>query len=153
MTDPDLVSPDLQQLLQLFAALPEGVRFPGLEPTALQEQVVHVKELHREVQELEAKLELARQALDEEQESLLKKGHRLRAYLEVYAEPDEALAAKVAALSLPKVRRAPSSPRPVDLPVAVDGEVAASLAPAPKKRGRPRKVQATDALFAEPALS
>lgn len=154
MTDLDLVSPDLQQLLQLFAALPGGVRFPDLEPAALQEEVARLKELHLEVRELEAKLELSRRVLEEQQESLLKKGHRLRAYLEVFAEADEALAAKVGALSLPKLRRAPSPPRPPEQagPTS-EGEASLELAPAPKKRGRPRKVPATDALFAEPTPS
>lgn len=139
VTRNDLLSPDLAQLLQLFSALPE-VRFPDLDPSTLQDSVARIKERHLELLHIEAQLQAVRGALEDEQEALLKKGHRLRAYLEVYAENDEALATRLRGLSLPKLRRA--APRP-DVPApVVEGE-----APAPRKRGRPRKVPATETLF------
>lgn len=136
MNDPDLLPADLQHLLQLFSSLPD-VRFPELDPAGLQVAVARVKERQAELLALEAQKDALRLALDEEHEALLRKGHRLHAYLKVFAEHDEALTTKVNALSLPRLRRPPSAP--------VEGE----LAPAPKKRGRPRKTSSTDALFRE----
>ena len=133
MTDLDLLPTDLQQLLQLFSSLPD-VRFPELDPGVLQVAVARVKERHLELSALEAQREAVRLALDEEQDALLRKGHRLHAYLKVFAEHDEALIAKVNALSLPRLRKQEGEPLP-----------------APKKRGRPRKASATDALFSEDA--
>ena len=135
MTDLELLPTDLQQLLQLFSSLPD-VRFPELEPAGLQVAVAKVKEKHLELAALEAQREKVRLALEEEQEALLRRGHRLHAYLKVYAEHDEVLALKVNALSLPRLRKQA---------VVNEGEPAV----APKKRGRPRKASATETLFAE----
>lgn len=140
MTDLDLLPADLQQLLQLFSSLPD-VRFPELEPSGLQVAVARMKERHLELLALEAQRDAVRLALDEEQEALLRKGHRLHAYLKVFAEHDEVLAAKVNALTLPRLRKQPAAA------ATVEGEPA----PAPKKRGRPRKASSTDVLFTEEA--
>lgn len=144
----DLLAPDLQQLIQLFTALP-NVRFPDLDATALHDAVAKVKERHLEVLHVEAQLAASRGALEEEQEALLKKGHRLLAYLKVFAENDEALAQRLSGLSLPRVKK-PVMPRPVTEPALIEeGQLAA--APEPKKRGRPRKVQpsTSEVLFAD----
>lgn len=142
MTDLDLLPTDLQQLLQLFSSLPE-VRFPELDPSGLQVAVARVKERQLELLSIEAQRDAVRLALEEEQETLLRKGHRLHAYLKVFAEHDEALATKVNALSLPRLRK-PALPRTEA--AVVEG----APAPEPKKRGRPRKASsATDALFSE----
>ena len=138
MNDLELLPADLQQLLQLFSSLPD-VRFPELDATGLQVAVARVKERQLELLHIEAQRDAVRVALDEEQEALLRKGHRLHAYLKVFAEHDEALAVKVNALALPRLRKPPVS-------VPLEG---AELMPAPKKRGRPRKTSATDALFTE----
>ena len=147
MNDLDLLAPDLQQLLQLFSSLPD-VRFPDLDAGTLQDDVARVKERHLELMHIEAQLQAVRAALEEEHEALLKKGHRLHAYLEVFAQSDDALAAKVGALSLPRLKRSASLARPVE--VSVEQAPGAELAPAPRKRGRPRKVvpATSDALFA-----
>jgi hypothetical protein len=137
MTDLDLLPTDLQQLLQLFSSLPD-VRFPELDPGGLQVAVARVKERQLELLQLEAQRDAVRAALEDEQEALLRKGHRLHAYLKVFAEHDEALAAKVNALALPRLRKQVAS---------AEGEPA----PAPKKRGRPRKTSSTDPLFSEEA--
>jgi hypothetical protein len=143
----DLLAPDLQQLIQLFTTLP-NVRFPDLDASALHDAVAKVKERHLEVLHVEAQLAASRGALDEEQEALLKKGHRLLAYLKVFAENDEALAQRLSGLSLPRVRK-PVQPR-AEPTVTEDGALAAPPE-APKKRGRPRKVQpsTSEVLFAE----
>ncbi|MDP2274606.1 MAG: hypothetical protein Q8N23_18650 [Archangium sp.] len=138
MNDLELLPADLQQLLQLFSSLPD-VRFPELDATGLQVAVARVKERQLELLHIEAQRDAVRVALDEEQEALLRKGHRLHAYLKVFAEHDEALAVKVNALALPRLRKQPVS-------VPVEG---AELAATPRKRGRPRKTSATDALFTE----
>lgn len=137
MNDLELLPADLQQLLQLFSSLPD-VRFPELDATGLQVAVARVKERQLELLHIEAQRDAVRVALDEEQEALLRKGHRLHAYLKVFAEHDEALAVKVNALALPRLRKPTSTP--------LEG---AEPAPAPKKRGRPRKVSSSDALFSE----
>jgi hypothetical protein len=139
MNDLDTLPPDLQQLLQLFSSLPD-VKFPELDATGLQLAVARVKEKQLELLALDAEREALRVALEEEQEALLRKGHRLHSYLKVFAEADEALAPKVNALVLPRLRK----PAVVMAPTA-EGE----SAPAPKKRGRPRKTPSTDALFTE----
>ena len=141
MTDLDLLPTDLQQLLQLFSSLPD-VRFPELEPSTLQVAVARVKERQLELLQLEAQRDAVRLALEEEQEALLRKGHRLHAYLKVFAEHDEPLSAKVNALTLPRLRKPAASSRIEGIP---EGEPVA----APKKRGRPRKASSTDPLFSE----
>jgi hypothetical protein len=132
MNELDLLSPDLQRLLQLFSSLPE-VRFPDLDLSMLQDAVARVKERHLELLHVEAQLAAVRSALDDEQEALLKKGHRLHAYLKVFSESDEVLAEKVNAIALPRPRRAAVSREEA---FSVDGTEV-------KRRGRPRKVQST----------
>lgn len=143
-----VVSPELQKLLQLFSSLP-AVTFPELDPVSLQTDVARVKERHLEMLHIEAQLTAVRAALEEEQESLLKKGHRLHAYLAVYAESDEALSAKVETIALPRVKRTAAAVKQVEVQLSAEGEVA----PAPKKRGRPRKTSTNEGLFGEPAAA
>ena len=143
MHDLDTLPPDLQQLLQLFSSLPD-VRFPELDAAGLQQAVARVKEKQLELLALEAECAALRTALDEEQEALLRKGHRLHSYLKVFAEADEGLAPKVNALVLPRLRKPV-----VSLPAGLNAVEGGELAPAPRKRGRPRKTPSTDALFSE----
>ncbi|PZR06697.1 MAG: hypothetical protein DI536_29730 [Archangium gephyra] len=143
-SDTELLPAELQRLLQLFSSLPD-VRFPDLDVASLQDAVARVKERHLELMHIEAQQQAVRTALDDEHEALLKKGHRLLAYLKVFAEADEQLAEKVATVSLPRLRRvatqsATSSVSEPSVTPPVDG---------PKKRGRPRKESATDALFGD----
>lgn len=144
--DLELLPPDVQQLLQLFAALPD-VRFPDLDVFAMQEAVARLNDRRLELAHIEAQLAMAQSAVDEENEALLKKSHRLLSYLKVFAEHDEALLEKVNALSLPRLKKTATAPRPAV--EAVDGEATESLVPAPRKRGRPRKVQANVTMFTE----
>jgi hypothetical protein len=143
----ELINADIHRLIQLFSALPE-VRFPDVDAPMLQELVVRVKERHLAVAQAEAQLDAARRVLEEDQEVLLKKAHRLAAWLAVMAQTDEVLAGKLAAIALPKLKR----PAPARTEVAEDG---AAEVPAPRKRGRPRKVTpSSEALFSEaPAAS
>lgn len=142
-SDSDLLPPELQRLLQLFSSLPD-VRFPDLDPAALQDAVARVKERHLELMHIEAQQQAVRTALDDEHEALLKKGHRLLAYMKVFAEADPQLAEKVGTVALPRLRRV--------VPQVATNVNEPSLTPptdAPKKRGRPRKESATDALFGD----
>ncbi len=141
-TDTDLLPAELQRLLQLFSTLPD-VRFPELDASSLQDDVARVKDRFIEAQYIEAQLAAAQAALEDEGEALLKKGHRLLGYLRIYAEADETLREKVNAISLPKLRK--------PAPVAAPEQGVVLNAEAPKKRGRPRKVPTSDALFAESA--
>lgn len=134
MTDDTLIAPDVAKLIQLFSAQPD-LRFPDLDAGVLHDAAARVKERHLELVKAEAMLAAARTALEEEQELLLKKSQRAHAYLSVFAENDEVLSEKVAAISLPRPRRSPR----VEVAAAVEG------APEPKKRGRPRKLQVTEA--------
>jgi hypothetical protein len=140
------------QLIQLFSAQPD-LKFPDLNASVLHDAVARVKDRHLELVRAEALLRAAQAALDEDQEALLKKAQRAHAYLRVFAETDDALSARVDAISLPRVRRAPRPDANAALVAPVTGLVD-GLAPAPRKRGRPRKVQPDGAsLFstAEPA--
>ncbi len=143
----DVIDPAVQQLVQIFSAL-EGVSFPELDPAALREAIVKVKDRQLELASAEAQVLAMRVALDEEHEGLLRRAHRLQAYLQVFSESDDALRTRLEAVSLPRLKRVA---KPVE---AGDGVVAAPVegAVAPKKRGRPRKVvPASDGLFAEAA--
>lgn len=75
---------------------------------------------------------------------LLKKAHRLHAWLTVLAEGDEALQAKLTLLSLPRLRRAATKSGP---PAETSAEEAA-----PKRRTRAKKsAPSSEALFSEAA--
>lgn len=138
MTDDTFIDPDIAKLIQLFSAQPE-LRFPELDASVLQGAVAKVKERAVELAQAEAQLAAVRAALEAEQEALLKKAQRAHAYLEVYADGDEALGQKLEGISLPRPRK--SAPR-VEVAAPVEG------APEPKKRGRPRKMQvAEETLF------
>ena len=139
--DHDLLPAELQRLLQLFSSLPD-VRFPEMDAASLQDDVARVKDRFIEAQYIEAQLMAARVALEDEGEALLKKGHRLLGYLRIYAEADEVLREKVSAIMLPKLRKPAPMPTSSEHGVVLNAE-------APKKRGRPRKVPTSDALFSE----
>jgi hypothetical protein len=142
MNEPDPISPDVQRLIHLFSALPD-VKFPDVNAPMLHELVALVKERYQAVEYAEAQVDTARRTLEEDQEQLLKKAHRLHAWLTVMAEADETLRTKLETLVLPRLRK--SAVR-ADGPNGEMGEVAET----PKKRGRPRKVApASEALFEE----
>ncbi len=137
MDDLDPVNPEVAQLIQLFSAQVD-LQFPDLDAPILQDALVKVRERHSEVERAELAVAAARNALDEDQEALLKKAQRAQAYLRIFAETDAALLEKVQAIALPKSRRTPRS----ETTTVVGSDV-------PRKRGRPRKVQSVEeSLFA-----
>jgi hypothetical protein len=148
MNELELGTSDLGALVQLFSAQGGALRFPDTDAAVLQEAVVKVKERQAEVERAEAQLKAARVALEEDGETLLKKAHRALAYLRVYAEADEVLLAKVDALSLPKLRKPARPVEPSTTAVSPSGEAVAPVAP--RKRGRPRKVDGAAASLFSP---
>jgi methionine synthase II (cobalamin-independent) len=145
----DVIDPAVQQLVQIFSTL-EGVSFPELDAPALREAIAKVKDRQLELASAEAQVMAMRAALEEEHEGLLRKAHRLQAYLQVFSDSDDALRTRLEAVALPRVKRAAKAVEVIDgvTPAPIEG------APVPKKRGRPRKVvPASDGLFAEAAPS
>ena len=134
MNDTDLMTPPVETLVQLFSAQP-GLKFPDLDAPALHEAVARVKERHVAVAHAEALVAAAKNALEEEQEALLKLAHRAQAYLKVFSEPDPALSEQVNALVLPRPRK----PRG-DNPLESSHDLTA-----PRKRGRPPKLRLHEA--------
>lgn len=136
MTDFDLLPTDLMKLVQLFSAQPD-LRFPDLDAGVLHDAVVRVKERHLELTRAEAALQAVRASLEGDVDALTKLAQRAHAYLRVYAENDEALTQRVEDISLPRARRT----------ARVDTAPVDGVALAPKKRGRPRKVDPSATLF------
>jgi hypothetical protein len=117
------------------------VRFPDVDAPMLHELVGRVKDQYLAVVQAEVVLKAAQQALDDEHENVLKKAHRLHAWLTVMAEADEVLALKLESVSLPRLRKVVRSE---------SGEGSPVEEPVPKKRGRTRKgLSGTEALFDE----
>ena len=139
MSDPDAVAPEVVKLIELFTQEP-SLKFPDLDAGALRAAAARVSQRHEELKEVESVLQVARVALEDEQEALLKKALKAQAYLRVYAETNPDLEAQVEAIVLPKSRKA----RGAEVPAA-----ASEGASLPKRRGRPRKlVTAEESLFA-----
>lgn len=135
----DVIHPEVHRLIHLYSALPE-VKFPDVDAGMLHELVARAKERHLSVVQAEAAVDAARRVLEDDQEQLLKKAHRLHAWLTVMAETDDGLQAKLLGISLPKQKRTRSESAP-----SGDAE-----AVAPKKRGRPRKsVPSSEVLFSD----
>jgi hypothetical protein len=139
MSEPDAVAPEVVKLIELFTQEP-SLKFPDLDAGALRAAVSRVSQRNEELKEVESVLQVARTALEEEQEALLKKALRAQAYLRVYAETNPALEAQVEAIVLPKSRKARGAEAPAP---------PSEGAPLPKRRGRPRKLVAPEnSLFA-----
>jgi len=145
MSDPSETSsvpPALQELIALFNAELEEVRFPGVDAQTLSAAADAVDEAARALVLAEAAAEAARERLGEAQEALLTRGQRALAYAKIYAEEQPALWARLETLQLPRTaRRAPRS------------EVEEAPA-APRRRGRPPKsANPAGALFVEEQLA
>lgn len=136
--DTSSISPALQELIALFNAQLEEVRFPGADAQTLSADAEAVREAARALTLAEAAAEAARERLAETQEALLSRGQRALAYAKIYAEEDPALWARLESVQLPRTaRRAARSE-------------ADEVAAAPRRRGRPPKNATTaGALFIE----
>jgi hypothetical protein len=132
----------MKPLLELFESSLADVRFADVDAQALASAAGEVEAAEGELNAAQAVVDAARAKLSDRQEMLLLAAHRALAYARVYAEPDEALSARVNAIALPRpVRRARAggdalvlSPDPA--PPAGDGA---------RPRGRPRKPASREA--------
>ncbi len=127
----DAIPPPIQSLLALFADAFADVRFGDIDGKKLASSADEVAAAAAVVAKAEAALEQAREILNSRQDALLVSAHRALAYARVYAEADDALMTRVAAISLPKPRRAKASEALVLAPEPDDAP--------PRRRGRPRK--------------
>lgn len=125
--------PTLKPLLDLFASDLGSVRFGDVDAASLARLVAEAEAAETEVAAAERTLEDARAVVAARTDALLQHAHRALAYARVFAEDDPALAAKLAAVALPKPRKA----RPAEEGVAATDEASA---PPRRPRGRPRKV-------------
>ena len=122
-------------VLDLYAHDLANVQFPGVSLAILEQAQSAVKDALNDLAQAEALLEAAHATLLARQDELAQKATRALAYARIYAEADEALAEKVAAIaSLPGL-----SPRGARRPN--DALASQNLASAPRRRGRPPKAQ------------
>lgn len=133
---PDPVTAPLLELLSLFDGPLKNVRFPDVDHASLVELAGGVRACTEDVERAEAALLVAKTALDERRESLLRMCQRALAYARVYAEEDPALRAQLEAIPIPRMRL-PGKPSAARSPEIAANE--AAVAPAPRKRGRPPK--------------
>lgn len=109
MTDEDHESlpPLARAILAVFEQDLAGVRFGDLDAARLQDAAARARAAEREVEEARVRLDAARHLHDEELARLDALAGRALAYARVYAEGDEALAARLAPLGAPE----PPAPR------------------------------------------
>jgi hypothetical protein len=128
------------ELLDLFAHSLADVRFGDLDATVLTAAASEVTEAASAVALAARALETARASLLTAQDALVFQANRALAYARVFAETDEALLARVNAITLPRARIA--ARKPAASGVDVDG-----AAPS-RPRGRPRKIASAPASHA-----
>jgi hypothetical protein len=130
----DAIAAPIQDLLTLFTTALADVRFGDVDAKTLARAAADVESAADVVAAAQAALDSAREVLQERQEALLQQAQRAVAYARVYAESDDALTERLAAIALPRpARRARASGEALVL--SPDPE------PAARPRGRPRKVR------------
>jgi hypothetical protein len=123
----------LQDLIDLFQGPLASVAFPDVDTLALTRLLAEVEAAHAGVVEAEAALAEARRERETCLDALTQKAQRALAYARVFAEDDAELSARLATIRLPQTSQSARGSSP--------GIPPESLAAAPRKRGRPRKVQ------------
>jgi hypothetical protein len=113
-----LLSPFAREVLELYANELAEVRFPDLDLAALRALATEVQDAQHEVDRLDAEVREAREQVAERSAALHARAERALSYARIFAEGNEELSARVAAIR----KQAGGEP-----------------APASKKRGRPRK--------------
>ena len=132
------------EVLALYREALSELRFPDLDLAALESMRSSLEAAQCEVERVERELEAARAVVAARTEALLGRSQRALAYAKVFAQGDEALSARVAQVG---ARTTVTSVRDVAArrsATVVEGAVEG----APKKRGRPRKVDSDPGLFA-----
>lgn len=152
-------TPDaVQAVLELFKGPLSDVRFADVDASGLESVAAEVERAAAAVQEQDAHLAALRLSLAERQDALLSLAHRALAYARVYAESDEALSARLNAISLPRAAKPRKNARPpqpqsevsadtsADAPVENTAEIASAESesevvtpPAPVQRGRGKR--------------
>jgi hypothetical protein len=142
------ISPPIQAVLDLFSTSLAEVRFGDVDAQSLARIATEVEAAADAVASAQAALDAARAELHGREEALLVHTQRALAYARVYAESDEALSARLEAITLPRLPRRARTEGDA-LILSPDPQ------PTPRPRGRPRKTIATesmlDALAASPA--
>jgi hypothetical protein len=122
----------IQTVLALFTTSLADVRFADVDGPTLARLAAGVEAAAEAVATAQSALDAAREALQERQDTLLQHAQRALAYARVYADGDVELSQQIDAVSLP---RAPRRARGEDALV-----LSTDVPPAPRPRGRPRKV-------------
>jgi len=133
------IPPPVQTVLDLFSTHLTDVRFGDIDAQALARLANDVQAASDVVATAQVALDFARGTLHERQEALLQQVQRALAYARVYAEADDALSARLEAVTLPRAARR-SRPEANANGTASEVLVLTSDAqPARRPRGRPRK--------------
>ena len=128
----DPIDPALADLLALFEGPLQAVRFPDVDHGTLTELADGVRRCADDVEQARAMLEAAEAALEERKQALLARAQRALAYARVYADGNAELRAQLEQIALPGSALRARIREP---------EAAQAGEPAPRKRGRPRKVR------------
>lgn len=96
------ISPQIQAVLEVFEGPLAQVRFADVDAATLRGVASEVEAAAAEIEAQQAALEALRKAQADRQEQLLALAQRALAYAKVYAENDDALSARLAAIHLPR---------------------------------------------------
>ncbi len=99
------LSAPLQAVVALFSGPLHGVRFADIDGETLGSLATDVEAMGGEVEALEAQLASLREALTQKQEALSTLAQQALAYARIYAEGDEALAAELDEIALPRAAK------------------------------------------------
>jgi hypothetical protein len=133
------ISSQIQAVLELFEGPLSELRFADIDAAALRRLAADVETAAGEVDAQQLALTRLRAALDEKQEQLLTQAQRALAYARVYAENDDALSARLAAIHFPRgPKRAKAEPAAEHGAAAAVSRAADEAASSPK-RGRKRE--------------
>ena len=147
----DPVTPFCRDVLALFHGPLADVRFPDVDRDGLDALTAATCDAQREVEALEATLELARARTLDAQATLADRASRALAYARVFAAGQAALEEAVAAVRAPVSRTAGRTPTREPLMRETDGQGTEpredSAGEAPRRRGRPRREHVAGAML------
>src|SRR5580658_3351711 len=130
----------IQAILDLFATDLAEVRFANVDAKTLEQIASEVKSAAGVVASAELALDAARATLQEKQDALLQHSQHALAYARVYAENDEAMTARLEAITLPRATRRARAGAEVLL-------LSAAPKPSPRVRGRARRTPSTEPML------
>ena len=125
----------VRTIVDLFSSDLADVRFGDVDAKTLASLASEVEAAAEALASAQALLDDARSKLQERQDVLLHQAQRALAYARVYAAADDALSARIEAISLPRPARRARAESSEVLAVSADQER--------RPRGRPRKTPAT----------